>query len=90
MDLGVPLGRPQGSQALSRVEQCKSALLSSQDCSVQLPVGLTIRIGGFLSRWHRAVTSAIVFLVGPRGDHRVSAGESDVSGVHWDIGGLLK
>ena len=29
MDLGFPLGHPQGSKASSRVEPCKSALLSS-------------------------------------------------------------
>ena len=60
MDLGVHLWRPQGSQALSRVEPCKSALLSSWKSSVRLPVGLTIGISGFLSRCHRAVTAAIV------------------------------
>ena len=60
MDLAVPLGRPQGCQASSRVEPCNSALLLSQKGSVSLPVGLTIEIGGFLSRRHRAVTSAIV------------------------------
>ena len=61
MDLGVPLGHPQGSQASSRVEPCKSALLSSRKSSARFPVGLTIGISGFLSRCHRAVTSAIVF-----------------------------
>ena len=61
MDLGVALGRAQGSQALSRVEPCKSALLSSRKSSVRLPAELTIEIGGFLSRGHRAVTPAIVF-----------------------------
>ena len=61
MDIMVHLGRPQGSQASSRVEPCKSALLSSRKSSVRFPVGLTIGISGFLSRCHRAVTSAIVF-----------------------------
>ena len=41
MDLGVPLGFTQGSQASSHVETCKSALLSSWKTSVRLPVGLT-------------------------------------------------
>ena len=50
MDIMVHLGRPQGSQASSRVEPCKSALLLSQKNSVRLPVGLTTGIGGFLSR----------------------------------------
>ena len=50
MDIMVHLGRPQGSQASSRVEPCKSALLSSRKNSVRLPVGLTTGIGGFLSR----------------------------------------
>ena len=45
-----------------------------------------IGIGGFLSRCHRAVTSVIMFLVNPQGDRRACAGESGVSGVHWDIG----
>ena len=61
MDLGVPLGCPQGSQASSRVEPCKSALLTSWKSSVRLPVRLSEGIGGFLSRCHRAVTPAIVF-----------------------------
>ena len=42
-------------------------------------------IGSFLLRCHRAVTPAVVFCVDPRGDRRVNAGESGVSGVHWDI-----
>ena len=41
MDLGVPLEFPQGSQASTRVETCKSALLSSWKSSVRFPVGLT-------------------------------------------------
>ena len=61
MDLRVPLGRPQGKQASSLVEPCKSTLLSNRKSSVSLPVVLTIGIGGFLSRKHRAVTPAIVF-----------------------------
>ena len=61
MDLGVPLGHPQGIQASSRVELCKSALLSSWKSSVMLPVGLTIGISGFLLRRHRVVTPATMF-----------------------------
>ena len=49
--------------------------------SFQVDIGM----GGFVSRCHRAVTSAIVFLVDPWGDRRVSAGESGVSGVDWVI-----
>ena len=56
MDLRVPRGRPQGSQASSHLEPCKSPLLSSRKSSVRLPVGLTIWIVGFLSRRPRAVT----------------------------------
>ena len=41
MDLGVPLGFPQRSQPSSGVETCRSALLSSWQSSVRLPVGLT-------------------------------------------------
>ena len=41
MDLGVPMEFSQGSKALSRVETCKSAFLSSCNSSVRLPVGLT-------------------------------------------------
>ena len=41
MDLGVSLEFPQGSQASSRVETCKSALLSSQKSIVRLSVELT-------------------------------------------------
>ena len=55
MDLRVHLGRPQGSQASSGVEPCKSTLLSIGKSSVRLPVVLTIRISGFLSRRHRAI-----------------------------------
>ena len=40
MDVGVPLGFPQWSQASSRVETCMSTLLSSLKSSVRLPVGL--------------------------------------------------
>ena len=90
MNLGVPLGRPHGSQASSRVEPCNSTVLPSWKSSVWLPVLLTIGIHGFLSRGHRAVTHAIVFSVSPRGDRRVIVGESGMSGVHWDIAGLLK
>ena len=61
MDLGVPLGHPQGIQASSRVELCKSTLLSSWKSSIMLPVGLTIGISGFLSSRHWAVTPTIVF-----------------------------
>ena len=55
MDIMVHLGRPQGSQASSGVEPCKSTLLSIGKSSVRLPVVLTIRISGFLSRRHRAI-----------------------------------
>ena len=41
MDLGFPLEFPQGSQASSRVETCKSTLLSSWKSIVRLTVGLT-------------------------------------------------
>ena len=61
MDLGFPLGRPHGSQVPSRVEPRKSALLSSWKSTVQLPVGLTIGIGGFPSKHQMVVTPAIVF-----------------------------
>ena len=54
MDLGFPLGRPQGSQASSHVEPCKSALFSSLKCSVGLPVEMTIEIGGVLLSHHRS------------------------------------
>ena len=50
-----------GVRASSRVEPCKSTLLSSRKISVRLPVGLTIGIGVFLSRYHSAVTPAIMF-----------------------------
>ena len=40
MDLGFPPEFPQGSQSSSRVETCKSTLLSSWKSSVRLPVGL--------------------------------------------------
>ena len=42
MDLGFPPEFPQGSQALSRVETCKSALLPSWKSNVRLPVRLTL------------------------------------------------
>ena len=48
-------------RASSGVEPCKYALLSSQQSNIRLPVGLTIGIGGFFSRYHRAITSAIMF-----------------------------
>ena len=64
----------QASSPIELEKQCQASCL------------VDIGIGGFLSRCHRAVTMAIVFGVGPRGDHRVSAGESGVSEGHWDIG----
>ena len=36
-------------------------------------------------RFHRALTPAFMSLVDAQGDCRVSAGESGVTGVHWDI-----
>ena len=90
MDLRVPLGRLQGSQASSRVESCTSAHLSGQKSSVWVPVVLIVGIGGFLSRCYRAFTRCIVFKVAPWGNRRVIAGESGVYGVHFDIRGLLK
>ena len=41
MDLGHPMEFQQGIQALSRVETCKSAFLSSCNSIVKLPVELT-------------------------------------------------
>ena len=61
MDLGVPLGRPQGSQASFPVDPRKSALLSNQKSIVMFPVGLNIGIKGYFSGHHRAVTPAIAF-----------------------------
>ena len=84
MDLSVPLEFPQGSQASSRVETCKSGLLSSWKIS-QASCSVDIGIGGFLLRFHRALTPAFMSLVDAQGDCRVSAGESGVTGVHWDI-----
>ena len=45
-----------------------------------------IWIGGFLSRCHIALTTTIKSCVDPRVDHQVSAWESGVSRVDWDIG----
>ena len=61
MDLGVHLGHPQWTKDSSRVEPCKSTLLSNQKSSARRPVLLTIGIGGFLSRRHRAFTPDILF-----------------------------
>ena len=49
--------------------------------SFQVDIGM----GGFVSRCHRVVSPPIVFWDDPWGDCRVSAGESGVSGVDWDI-----
>ena len=68
--------------------QVHSPLELEKQC--QASCWVDIGIGGFLSRCHRAVTPAIVFAVAPRGDRRVSAWESGVSGVPWDFGSLLK
>ena len=65
-------------------------LSSAPEKQCQASVGLTIGIGVFLLRHHRAVTPASLFSVSPRGVRRISAGDSSVSGVHWVIGGLLK
>ena len=84
--LGILWRVHRGVRSTSRVEPCMSALLSSRKSSVRLPVGLKIGMSGLLLRRHRAVTPAIVFRVGPRGDCPVSARESGVSGVHWTLG----
>ena len=47
MDLRVPRGRPQGSQASSHVETCKSPLLSSRKSSVRLSFELTYGLVAF-------------------------------------------
>ena len=60
MDLRVPMEFPQGSQASSHVETCKSALLSSWKSSQDFS-RIDIGIGGSLSRSHKAVTPTIVF-----------------------------
>ena len=74
--------------AWSHVDPCKSTLLSTRKSSYSLPIRLTVGIGGFLSRCHRAVTAAIVFRDSPLGDRRVSAGESCVSAMNWDMRGI--
>ena len=90
MDCGVPLGHPEGSQGLilCRAMHVRSPLEPENQCQASCHVDH--RDLWFFSRRHRAVTPAIVFGVGPRGDRRVSAGKSDVSAVQWDVGGLLK
>lgn len=55
-----------------------------------LPVGLTIGIKWLSRGAHRGVTPAIIFYVVSSGDREDVPRESDVSGVHWDIGSLLK
>ena len=60
MDLRVPIEFQQGSQTSSPMETCNSAFLSSwKICQDSWPV--VIVICNFLSRYHRAVTLAIVF-----------------------------
>ena len=54
-------GIHRGVRASSHLEPCKSDLPSSRKSSVRLSVELTIGIGDFLLRHHRAVTPAIVF-----------------------------
>ena len=51
---------------------------------------MTFAMGGIPHAGSRqAVTNAIVFWVDALGDSRVSAGESGISGVDWDIGVFL-
>ena len=57
-----------------------------QEKECQASCRVHIGIGGFLLRCHSALTFAIVFQIDPQGDRRVSAGESGVSGVNWEIG----
>ena len=85
---GFLWGVHRGVRAWSLVEPCKSTLLSIRKNSYSLPIRLTVGIGGFLSRCHRAVTAAIVFRDSPLGDCRVSAGESCVSAMNWDMRGI--
>ena len=61
--------------------------LSSRAVKVVLDSGQDdIGICGFLSRCHIALTTTIKSCVDPRVDHQVSAWESGVSRVDWDIG----
>ena len=60
-DLGDPLGHPQGSQGLVSCPAMQVHSPLEQENSVRHPVWLTIGIGGYLSRRHRAVTTAIMF-----------------------------
>ena len=94
-NLRFPLQCQHGSRGSSGVSTGESGLDSCGDMQVCSPLELEkqcqiscrvdIGICGFLSRFHRAITPAIVFWVDPPGERRVSAGESIVSGVHWDI-----
>ena len=82
MDLGFPPWHPQGSQGLVScgAMQVRSPFEPEKQCQASCHVDH--RDLWFFSRRHRAVTPAIVFGVGPRGDRGVSAGELGVSGVH--------
>ena len=90
-----PSKAQEGRWDISRDTAAEKGLISCGDMLFHFPIELEkqclascrvdIGIGGFLLRCHRAVKYA-VFRVDPRGDHRVSAGESGVSGVDWNIG----
>ena len=85
MDLGIPLGFPQGSQASSHVDTCTSALLSSWKSSVRLALRLT-QGSVALSRGTTGLShppSCFELILGMTIES--VAGESGVSGVHWDI-----
>lgn len=91
MNLGIPLGRPQGTQGLLSCGAMQvHSPLEPEKSSVMHPVWLTIRIGGFLSRRHKAVTTTIVFKSVLSVTVRVSAVGQMCPGVHWNIGHLLK
>ena len=85
MDLGVPLDA-QGSQASSHVDTCTSALLSSWKSSVRLALRLT-QGSVALSRGTTGLShppSCFELILGMTIES--VAGESGVSGVHWNMG----
>ena len=72
--------RPHFVWRLASLLSSRAVKVASDSC--RIGIGICV----FLSRCHRAVTTAILFGVDNRGDSRISAGECSVSGVDLDIG----
>ena len=88
MDVEVPLGRPQWSQGLVScgAMQVHSPLQPEKQCQPSCLVDHRDQCLSLEAPQGCHTCNRVLSL----GDRRVIAGKSGASGVHWDIGDLLK